>query len=201
MPQAALTTDAEIRNAFRGWTLNKNYGKVYDDGEDLTDIIMNLSKYSVIQDYDLYAVFQQESVYASNTDNKYFIYSYNDNGDPIISLNPELGNDLAGKITLPAKNPNGEYILGIGKMLYAENPTRPIGKNITHIFFEPNNQYQFVDEGAFSNYKATRDNPYAYTIKEIYLPKTITSLGPYSFECLMDPVTVYMSDNVTEIGY
>ena len=37
---------------------------------------MNLSKYSVIQDYDLYAVFQQESVYASNTDDKYFIYSY-----------------------------------------------------------------------------------------------------------------------------
>ena len=47
MPQAALTTDVEIRNAFKGWTLNKNYGKIYDDGADLTEIVMNLSKYSV----------------------------------------------------------------------------------------------------------------------------------------------------------
>ena len=43
---------------------------------------------------------------------------------------------LAMDEQLRAKNPNDEYILGIGKMLYAENPARPIGKNITHIFFK-----------------------------------------------------------------
>jgi hypothetical protein len=57
MPQATDSTELEERNAFRGWTLNKNYGKVYSSTEDLKEILMDLSKYQVIQNYDLYAVF------------------------------------------------------------------------------------------------------------------------------------------------
>jgi hypothetical protein len=117
MPQASEATEATIRNAFKGWTMNENYGKVYENDANLSDIIMDLSKYSVIKDYQLYTIFQKESVYASNTDDKYFIYSYDTQGNPIISLNPALANDLAGKITLPAKNPKGEYITGIGHIL------------------------------------------------------------------------------------
>jgi len=57
MPQATGETALEERNAFKGWTLNKTNGKVYDNGTDLTDIIIDLSRYSVIKNYDLYAVF------------------------------------------------------------------------------------------------------------------------------------------------
>ena len=199
MPQAAETTAVEIRNAFKGWTLNKNYGKVYDSGADLSEILMNLSKYSVIQNYELYAVFQKESVYDSNTDDKYFVYDYDKDGNPTIGLNPIYANDLAGKITLPAKNPNGEYISGIKSMLTYDG--LPMGTNITHVFFEPNNYYTYVAESAFKGYKSTKDNPYAYALKEVYLPKTVTSLGQSSFEYMFEPLTVYMSDNVTEIGF
>jgi hypothetical protein len=51
-----------------------------------------------------------------------------------------------------------------------------MGKYITHIFFEPNNYYSYVGESAFKGYSATKDRPYAYALKEVYLPKTVTEL-------------------------
>jgi hypothetical protein len=57
MPQATDEVAFEERNTFKGWTMNKNYGKVYPKNADLSEILVDLSKYSVIQDYKLYAVF------------------------------------------------------------------------------------------------------------------------------------------------
>jgi hypothetical protein len=72
-----------------------------------------------------YAVFQNESVYDTITDHKYFSYD-NSKGYWVINLNPEFGNNLTGKITLPATCPvDGKPILGIGLMTsyYTEGQT------------------------------------------------------------------------------
>jgi hypothetical protein len=47
----------EYRNTFKGWTLNKEAGKVYKEGESLNNILIDVAKYPAIKDYDLYAVF------------------------------------------------------------------------------------------------------------------------------------------------
>jgi hypothetical protein len=51
MPQASDATELEERNTFKGWTLNKSAGKIYGKNENLSNIIIDLSKYSVTKDY------------------------------------------------------------------------------------------------------------------------------------------------------
>ena len=199
MPQATDATELEQRNTFRGWTLNKNYGKIYNKGEDLSEILIDFTKYAVIKDYDLYAVFQNESVYDSITDNKYFIYTY-DKGYPVINLNPENGNDLSGKITLPGTDPNGDNILGIGLMLnyLTESGSRKAtGLNITHVFFEKDNDYKYVEDNAFKNPKSSVDN---YALHGVYLPKGIKSIGVSSFEFLLNAKVVTLPEGLETIG-
>ena len=196
MPKALGETALEERNAFRGWTLNKTNGKVYDKGVNLSEIVIDLSRYSVIKNYDLYAVFQSESVYDNVTDNKYFNFTYSQTGYPIINLNPELANTLVGKITLPAKNDKGEYIQGIGTMMAIERNS-PIGLNITHIFFEKNNEYKYVEKSAFDNIKNTEDRHQLYGV---YLPEGIVSIGDYGFHYLQSLQEVTLSEGLTYIG-
>lgn len=203
MPQASDATELEERNTFKGWTLNKNYGKVYGPGEDLSEIIAVLSKYSVTKDYELYAVFQNESVYDSNTDSKYFIYTYDsENGYPIVNLNPENGNDLSGKITIPALDPNGVPVLGIGLMVsYNKNnstyPDTPLGQKITHIFFDKAGEFEFVEACAFRNPEAAADS---YSLTGVYLPDTIRVLKDRCFEQMTHITQVTLNDEITTIG-
>ena len=204
MPQSTEEVELEQRNTFKGWTMNKNYGKVYGQAENLTDVLADLSKYSVIQDYKLYAVFQSEGVYDSITDSKYFYYTY-DNGYPVINLDPTLGNDLSGKITLPGKDPNGSYIEGIGLMTchkvgsglggfrqdYVVN-----GTNITHVFFEKDNAYTYVEDYAFGN----PDNNYAnHKLVGVYLPDSIREIGQYAFKSAFFLTDLTLNDNITSI--
>lgn len=217
MPQASITTDVERRNAFRGWTMNKENGRIYEATENVNEFIVDLSKYSVIKDFKLYAIFQEESVYDSITDDKYFYYTYGVNGYPIINLKPELGNALSGKITLPAKDPKGNYIKGIGLMFsyYTnENTSSPPtfaskngavnGKNITHIFFEKGSQYERIEKYAFMGTDTNGNNYHA--IEGIYLPDTINYIGNYAFAYLYRPVTISgittmpVNNNITVIG-
>lgn len=204
MPQSSENTALEERNAFKGWTLNKNYGKVYSKTDNLNEIIIDLTKYQVIKDYDLYAVFQNESVYDSVTDNKYFTYDKDENGEIIINLNPINGQDLSGKITLPAYDDKGNYITVIGNIfnyfLGTEvDPSRPqgaLGTNITHIFFDKNSQHRVVGTSAFRPPNTTT----SYAIKGIFLPNTIREIKDLAFENLSMVETVSLNDNITSIG-
>jgi hypothetical protein len=58
MPSASNTASFDIRNTFKGWTLNIDAArKVYAPGENLTNILVDVSGYPAIKDYDFYAVF------------------------------------------------------------------------------------------------------------------------------------------------
>ena len=110
-----VVSEVDKRYALRGWTATENYGGSYSADVNIEEYLTNVSKYLAIGNVTFYAVFQSESVYDSVTDNKYFTYTYN-KGYPVINLNPDTGNNLMGKITLPAKDPDGNYIKGIGLM-------------------------------------------------------------------------------------
>jgi hypothetical protein len=151
MPMNAAATGLYSRNGFRGWTLNENNSKVYPaDAKSLP--IVDVKKYLSTKNYKFYAVYQEESVFDTVIDGKYFCYdritymdsidtAYNQDGY-MISCNPEYANQLSGKITLPiitpknAKDSEGNPIPE-GKDIVAMSGFS-IQPNITHIFFDKN---------------------------------------------------------------
>ena len=206
MPQAIDDTPLKERNTFKGWTLNKNTGKVYDKNIDLKDVIMDLNKYLVIKDYKLFAAFQPENVYDSVIDNKYIYYTY-DKGYPVINLKPEFANNLSGKITLPSKDFNGNYIKGIGSITSykPQDATgnafqtfyQPMGINITHVFFELDSQYEYIGYGAFGNPTIGDIHQLVYIDN---LPSSVTTIEQYAFRNMKKLQNVKLSDNITVIS-
>ena len=203
--------DMETRYTLKGWTATENYGGSYPAGVDISEYLVDVSKYLAISDtLKFYAVFQNESVYDSITDNKYFIYTY-DKGYPVINLNPELGDNLQGKITLPARDPKGKMILGLGLFasyfadgVTAGLPKNPTGQNITHIFFERGSAYKYIEDYAFINHSTISDTA---KLKVIALPNTIEKIGARSFQYRYNTIdTIWgithtpINNNITSIG-
>jgi hypothetical protein len=46
-----------MRNTFKGWTMNKEAGRVYSSSENISNIIIDIAQYPAIKDYKFYAVF------------------------------------------------------------------------------------------------------------------------------------------------
>jgi hypothetical protein len=99
-----------------------------------------VSSWKALKDTPFYAVYQIESVYDRNSDYKYFTIS---NG--LISIKKEYQKVAGGKMTLPAKDENGNYITGIAEGGFKDMPY------LTHVFFERDNniRYTTVDRYAF----------------------------------------------------
>ena len=186
----------EERNSFKGWTFDKDSGIIHPSTANLTNILVDVTKYPAIKDYDLYAVFQSESVYDVPTDYKYFIFTDNKDGTKTIHLNPENANQLSGKITLPAKDPNGNIVSTIGYILNNGNISNPeaIGLNITYVFCEKNSNYtRTVDGQANTNTGSFAAPDYffsGYKIIGVYLPDTLTIIGKNAFQYNVNIKTV-----------
>ena len=190
----------ELRYALKGWTATENYGGHYASGIDISEYLVDVSKYPAINNTTkFYAVFQSENVYDVPTNSKYFGFD-DSKGYPVIYLKPESGNNLVGKITLPLTDPNGNYIKGIGNMFHDGNG-KPLGKNITHIFFQKNKedigQYSTVLTKAFYNPTQSSNQ---YQIKGIYLPETIRIIEDFAFQYQLDVEDITLNNNIISIG-
>ena len=176
--------DPEERNSFRGWTFDKDSGIIHSSTVNLSNILVDVTKYPAIKDYDLYAVFQSESVYDTPTSYEYFIFTDNSDGTKTIHLNPENGNNLTGKVTLPAKDPDGNEISTIGFILNDGQATASsIGINITYVFCEKDSNYVRTVAGNNSRGSfADATNGYTdYKIIGVYLPDTLKVIGTHAF--------------------
>ena len=189
----------EDRHAFKGWTQNSNYAKVYEPKVNIKDYLVNIEKQAVIKDYTFYAVYQKESVYDSPTDSKYFdVVEVNDNNLGIgwqIFLKPETAANLTGKVTLPTtftKNGKTKDVVSVGGN--SNNKSTFAYSNIEHVFFMPNGKYKSVGTEAFGNSAGNR------IIKGVYLPDTITYIGESAFRGTRNLKTVTLNDNITYIG-
>lgn len=191
--------DAEERNSFRGWTFDKDSGIIHSSTVNLTNILVDVTKYPAIKDYDLYAVFQSESVYDTATDYNYFKFTDYGDGTKIIHLNPETGNNLTGKITLPAKDPDGNIVSTIG-YICNDGESTPLGTNITYVFCEKDSNYvRTIDSastvGSFSN---PSNATTTYKLIGVYFPDTLTVIGSHAFR-YQQKITTVKFNKVVEI--
>ena len=164
LPLAKDEIDLELRNVFVGWTMNANNGKIYDKNADLTEILVDFSKYTVIQDYPLYAVYKTESVYDAIVD-----YDYLNIQNGAISVKQNYRTSLGGKITLPAKDHNGNYITAIDANGFSEMPY------LTHVFFEADSKYEIVKNRAFY---CQQTDP---ALVAVMLPDTVREIQDFAF--------------------
>ncbi|MBR2506706.1 MAG: hypothetical protein IKB70_07300, partial [Bacilli bacterium] len=109
---------------------------------------------------------------------KEIYYDYFNISNSTISLKDEYKGTLKGKIILPSKDKNNNYIYTIGDF-------REGGEGgITHIYFSSDAQYTTIGKHAFSgnfNDEGTSDGFFNPKIKKIKLPSTITTITEYAF--------------------
>ncbi len=202
-PVCANPTELEYRYAFKGWTKNIDYAGAYQEGVDITDYLSDPNKDLVIQPMTYYAIFVLESVYKSASDAKYFSFDeYGSAGGYKISLSPDYGMTLSGKVTLPvitpenAKDssgnivPSGKPIVALGSMTKANGQDN---KLISHYFFMEGSQYTTVLDNAFVG-------TFDPTLVAVYLPNTITSIGKQAFYNAVGIETITLNDNIVSIG-
>lgn len=171
----------EERNSFKGWTFDVDSGIIHSATTNLSNILVDVTKYPAIKDYDLYAVFQSESVYDTPTSYEYFTFTDNRDGTKTIHLNPANGNNLTGKITLPAKDPDGNIISTIGFILNNGKDTS-IGENITYVFCEKNSEYiSTIDTNTRGSFADATNGKTNYKIIGVYLPDTLKIIGKGAF--------------------
>jgi hypothetical protein len=125
-------------------------------------------------------------------------------------LKPSIGANISGKITLPAKTPDGKLIEGIdlitctypvdneGNENKNATPNVKIGTNITHVFFEKGSAYKYVEKYAFCN-PARNTETNNYSLVGVYLPETITVIKESAFDYSTTIEEVTLNDNITEI--
>ena len=135
-----------MRNTFKGWTDDEEKAKkIYPTNTPDADLpLVNVSECPATRNYKFYAVYREESVFNQVVSTEYFNFNevmggYVDTKDTSysvtvgcsISIKEKYKNQgyLNGKITLPAKAPDGRPVIALGSM--SDN-------GITHIFFEQN---------------------------------------------------------------
>lgn len=156
------------RLAFCGWSVEKFDNPIFNSWTEGEKNIVNVDQYAANENKSFYAVYVQESVFDSATDNKYFRFEENVGSTPktyTIHSNPAY--ELSGKITLP--------------ITYNNCPITTIGNfqkaiSASHIFFMKNGSYTKVSSQAFQNILNTTPR-----LIGVYLPNTITSIDSYAF--------------------
>lgn len=164
------------RYRFRGYSLEKN--TELKNESEAKDKLKVLEDMVAIKDWNFYAVYTIESVYTNATDEKYFNFIPLEeiivNGQEYkgieISLKEEYRSELAGKITLPNVDPNGNPIISVGIIK---------APKVTDVFFidKDNSNYIRVGDNCFSR----ETNEPLYKLKNIYLPNSILLIGANAF--------------------
>lgn len=157
--------------AFKGWTTK-------EPDEELPEqiVIENVTDRKADMDMTYYAVFALGNVY-DNVASPDLFDIVKPSGVNYYQIRLKADNQLKGKITLPAKTADGEIIESIG---YFTNH-----QGITHIFFEKGNSYKYIAASTFS-----ASNNKNISLKCIYLPEGLESIGNYAFNGLTTLITI-----------
>ena len=165
------------RYRFAGWTTQIT-NAIMTSSINANRVLINLSDYYALQDYNFYTCYYPESVYKNETDGQYF--DSEDYFDGCI-LSPKAGLTLKGKITIPAYH-NTKPVLAL-KNFYNEQ--------ITHLFFSENSQVNIIAENCF------KQNKY---LQYIEFPSSLTTINASAFQEVFSLQSVIFKDNLVSIG-
>ena len=156
--------ELEERYRFLGWTQNQN-ALVVTSEKDAK--LVNIDSLLSVQNYNFYAVFIKESVYAkADTDLLQFIaHSYESDLDSSYNISsgyrvaPAAGKQLSGKITIPVTytDPKTKITLPVIALSGFGSSTNGEGMGITHVFWQDVSQckcrqlYYAGGAGTFQN--------------------------------------------------
>ena len=157
---------------FIGWTENENTLVVESETEAK---LVDFSQMRAVRNYKFYACYKKKSVYDNVADVNLFDFiddEWEGYSGYRINLKPDV--QISGKITLPAKGiANGQEKMVVSVGQFAKG-----SKNLTHIFFEKNNEVRFIYPGN----NASSGSFYACTnLKYFEMPATLLYIGNYAF--------------------
>ena len=181
--------NSKMRWAFQGWSKYK-----YSDGAVRDPKYEDLSTLVITGDVILYAHYLQEDCTLVPSKQEYFNFNVSTN---TISIKPNYRGILAGKITLPSTydvNGTSYPISTVGNFKHLQA--------VTHIFFlNDNTSYTTIDRDAFRNTATLEDGyPGTNSLKGIYLPKNIKTIGDYAFTNVSSIEEFTWGDFITRIG-
>lgn len=194
------------RLAFKGWTATDLDDFVITSAE-LSKYQVDPTTYTAERNYKFYALFIEEDVLTTTTDEKYFTFTHIEDSDLgtgySIAVNENY--ELSGKITLPSTY-QGEFIVSLGK--FGER-----GLTASHIFFKEDAQYKSVSASAFQVPAAFGKEK--QKLQGVYLPESVDYIGDYAFYYALtikhlscraiekegqEKQVGYLNDNIYHIG-
>ena len=151
------------RYDFKGWISSADYISNRPNPTLITDI-------NITNDTRLYAYYKEEEV-SQPSDNRYFDFDETNNTISLKEIYKTGANAFKGKLTLPAKSPNGNYIVKVAKSGF-------YGADLLeYVYFEDGCKYTVLEEAAFRG-----NDQNTSQLKAIYLPASLREIGDYSFE-------------------
>lgn len=190
---------------FLGWTEDSSVCVV----ENVQDAkLVDFSQLRAVKNYKFYACYKRVSVYDNVADHNLFVYTEFGEG---VSIGPAPGVSFAGKLTLPAKNPDGKLVLAV-RDFYGQNA-------ITHVFWERGTELEVITgldaySSAFGKCTSleyfefpetvTTIQMYAFyqtNLKSLRLPKGLQIIGQNAFNSMIGGLTeIVIPGAVTNIG-
>lgn len=171
--------DMNKRYKFLGWSL---------ESAGRNPKFENLDTFKIKANVNFYAYFKEEDVIMNPTSLEYF-----DIRGGSLALRPEYRDVLRGKVTIPLRDDNGNYITAISQEGFLN-----VSK-ITHIYFQNNGaggQITRIYNDAFRR----DDNAGDMVLKFVHLPETLTHLGDRAFFGRVELQEVIMPMGLQEIG-
>ena len=151
------------RYDFKGWISSADYISNKPNPTFITNINMT-------NDTRLYAYYKEEEV-SQPSDNRYFDFDETNNTISLKETYKTGANAFKGKITLPAKSPNGNYIVKVADGGFQSTDL------LEYVYFEDGCKYTILGSSSFRGNKQNTSQ-----LKAIYLPASLKEIGNYSFE-------------------
>ena len=151
------------RYDFKGWISSSDYISGKENPTFITEVNMT-------QDMRFYAFYKEEDI-TNASDNRYFDFDEKTNAISLKAIYKNGENAFQGKLTLPAKSPNGNYITHIKNNGFSET------EKLEYVYFEEGSKYTTVQNSGFMGSRTHRP-----VLKAVYLPETIERIENNAFQ-------------------
>ncbi len=184
------TLKDDERWGLTGWISEKDF---IDEVED--PAFYNMDTQVIYGNFSAYAFMSIENVLTTPSNINLFNFTTGSDKAREISLKPQYRNVVSGKLTLPLKDKDGNFVTAIAAEGFA------FISKITHVYFEKNSNYQSqyttIKSKAFYNYK---EGIAPSVLQFVQLPESIVYLKDNAFYAQRALKEINLPNSIVEIG-